>query len=90
MLMLLLIEIISIIAATNKYNDFKAKFRPAGNSRKRVSESVKFTYPNKRKASITSQKFGFSGFCRIANTFPTKLFTTGLRHRDLPLLQDSR
>ena len=50
----------------DKSYDSKVKFRQASNHCKRVLESVKLEYADK-KESITSQKFDCLDFCRIAN-----------------------
>ena len=55
-----------------KSSDSKVKFRQASNRCKRVLEAAKFTYANKAKESITSQKLGSREFWRIANSVLNK------------------
>ena len=50
----------------------KGKFRQGSNRCKRVFEAAKRAYANKTKESITSQKLGSRGFCRIANSVLNK------------------
>ena len=50
----------------NKPLESKVKFTQASNRYKRVLEAAKLAYANKAKESITSQKLGSRGFCRIA------------------------
>ena len=52
----------------NKSSEFKVKCRQASNRCKRVLEAAKLAYATKTKESITSQKLGFQGFWRIANS----------------------
>ena len=52
----------------NKSSESKVKFRQTSNCSKRVLEAVKLAYANKTKEFIPSQKLGFGGFGRIANS----------------------
>ena len=52
----------------DKSSDSKENFRQASNRSKRVLEAVKLAYANKTKEFIPSQKLGFGGFGRIANS----------------------
>ena len=55
-----------------KSSDSKVKFRQASNRCKRVLEAAKFTYANKTKEPITSQKLGSCDLWRIANSVLNK------------------
>ena len=52
----------------SKSSESKVKFRQTSNCSKRVLEAVKLAYANKTKEFIPSQKLGFGGFGRIANS----------------------
>ena len=56
----------------NKSFESKVKFRQPSNCCKRVLQATKFSYANKTKASITSQKLGCQNFCWIANSVLNK------------------
>ena len=56
----------------NKSSESKVKFRQASNHCERVLEAAKLAYATKTKESITSQKLGFRGFWRIANSVLNK------------------
>ena len=50
----------------------KVNFRQATNHCKRVLEAAKLAYANKTEKSINSQKLGYRGFSRIANSVLNK------------------
>ena len=52
----------------NKPSKSKVKFKQTRNRCKRVLEAAKLTYANKTKEPITSQKFAFRYFWRIADS----------------------
>ena len=52
----------------DKSSEYKVKFTQVSNHCKRVVDTVKLTYNNKTKESITSQKFASQYFWQIANS----------------------
>ena len=56
----------------NKSSKSIVKFRQTSNHCKKVLEATKLAYAKKTKESITSQKLGYRGFCRIANSVLNK------------------